>query len=87
LWVARVGSGLTAAERERLAGRFAGLARDDRPFEPDPEFPRGARWVEPEIVCAVEYTEVTEARRLRAPTYQGRRDDADPKECLITDIR
>ena len=87
LWVARVGSGLTAAERERLAGRFAGLARDDRPFEPDPEFPRGARWVEPEIVCAVEYTEVTEARRLRAPTYQGRRDDADPKGCLITDIR
>jgi bifunctional non-homologous end joining protein LigD len=85
-WVARVGSGLTAAERKVLAERFAGLARDDCPFVPDPELPRGSRWVQPDIVCTVEYTEVTEAGRLRAPTYQGRRDDADPKESLLSDV-
>ena len=85
-WVARVGSGLTAAERTLLAERFADLARDDCPFAPDPELPRGARWVHPEMVCEVEYTEVTDSSRLRAPTYQGRNDGADPKECLLSDI-
>jgi bifunctional non-homologous end joining protein LigD len=85
-WVARVGSGLTAAERTALKARLAELASDECPFAPDPDLPPGARWVRPEIVCSVEYTEVTEAGRLRAPTYQGRRDDADPRQCLLSDI-
>ncbi|HSK90253.1 MAG TPA: non-homologous end-joining DNA ligase, partial [Euzebyales bacterium] len=85
-WVARVGSGLTATERRTLAQRLAEIARDDSPFAPDPELPRDTRWVEPRVVCTVEYAEMTDAGRLRAPTYLGRRDDIDPKECLITEI-
>jgi hypothetical protein len=37
-------------------------------------------------VCTVEYTEVTDGQRLRAPTYQGRRDGADPRQCVLADI-
>jgi len=85
-WVARVGSGLTTKERATLAGRFAELATDTCPFVPNPDLPRDARWVRPELVCTVEYTEVTDARRLRAPTYCGRRDDADPRQCLLSEI-
>ena len=85
-WVARVGSGLTTAERATLADRFATLATDTCPFASNPDLPRGARWVQPEMVCTVEYTEVTDARRLRAPTYLGRRDDIDPRQCLLSEI-
>jgi bifunctional non-homologous end joining protein LigD len=86
MWVARVGSGLTDAERATLAERFATMALDECPFAPTDDLPPGAHWVRPETVCTVEYTEVTEARRLRAPTYLGRRDDIDPKECLLSEI-
>ncbi|MBW3606599.1 MAG: non-homologous end-joining DNA ligase, partial [Actinobacteria bacterium] len=86
-WVARVGSGLTARERTELAEVFATLAVDDCPFAPDDELPAAAHWVTPETVCTVEYGEVTEALRLRAPTYLGRRADVDPRTCLLTNLR
>jgi bifunctional non-homologous end joining protein LigD len=85
-WVARVGSGLTARERSELAAQFRDLAVDDQPFLPDDELPADAHWVRPELVCTVEYGEVTEALRLRAPTYLGRRVDVDTHQCLLTDL-
>ncbi len=85
-WVARVGSGLTSRDRAELASAFEDLAVDTCPFAMDDELPADARWVAPEIVCTVEYGEVTEAQRLRAPTYGGRRADIDPDQCLLTDL-
>ncbi len=85
-WVARVGSGLTSRERAALAARFDELAIDTCPFAPDDELPLDARWVAPEIVCSVEYAEVTDAGRLRAPTYCGRRPDLNARTCLLTDL-
>jgi bifunctional non-homologous end joining protein LigD len=85
-WIARVGSGLTGAERTALADLLAGLAVDERPFVDDPELPPDAHWVRPEVVCRVEYGEVTEGLRLRAPTFQGRRTDVDPRTCLLADL-
>ena len=85
-WVARVGSGLTARERTELTAVFRDLAVEERPFLADDELPTDAHWVSPEVVCTVEYGEVTEALRLRAPTYLGRRDDIDPRQCLLADL-
>lgn len=85
-WIARVGSGLTDRERETLAARFADLAVDACPFAPDEDLPTGAHWVRPEVVCTVAYGEVTGALRLRAPTYLGRRDDIDPRSCVLSDL-
>jgi bifunctional non-homologous end joining protein LigD len=86
-WVARVGSGLTARERAELAAQFARITVADCPFVSDDELPAAAHWVSPEIVCTVEYGEVTEALRLRAPTYRGRPNDVDPRACVLTDLR
>lgn len=85
-WVARVGSGLTDHERGVLAARFADLAVNDCPFIPDDDLPASAHWVRPEVVCTVAYGEVTGALRLRAPTYLGRRDDVDPRSCVLSDL-
>jgi bifunctional non-homologous end joining protein LigD len=85
-WIARVGSGLTDRERAALAACFADLETDTCPFAPDDDLPADAHWVRPEVVCTVEYGEVTGAMRLRAPTYRGRRDDVDPRSCLLSDL-
>jgi bifunctional non-homologous end joining protein LigD len=74
--VGRVGTGFTEAELDRLAGLLGPLERDTSPFAPGgPKIPRGAVFVEPELVAEVEFREWTEGGQLRAPSYKGLRDD------------
>ena len=40
-------------------------------------------WVKPEIVCEVQYLEVTQDEKLRAPSFKKLRMDKEPKECTI----
>ena len=42
---------------------------------------RKSTWVRPELVCDVRFTEWTSAKQLRAPVFQGLRDDIDAKDC------
>jgi bifunctional non-homologous end joining protein LigD len=78
-YAGRVGTGFDRAELERLRGILAPLARESSPFS-GRQPPRGARFVEPELVAAVDYGEWTQARTLRHPVYQGLRDDASPAD-------
>jgi bifunctional non-homologous end joining protein LigD len=79
----RVGTGFDTAERRRLLARLAEIPSDAPPFA-DPPAVKGARWVRPVLVTAVEYAELTAAGRLRAPSYKGL-VDADPRTCLRPD--
>jgi bifunctional non-homologous end joining protein LigD len=47
---------------------------------------RQIRWVEPELVATVDYRQLTEAGRLRAPSFKGLRDDKDPRQCRFEDL-
>jgi bifunctional non-homologous end joining protein LigD len=74
----RVGTGFTETELERLAGLLGPLERDTSPFDVVPKavkIPREAVWVEPELVCEVEFLEWSREGVLRAPSYKGLRDD------------
>jgi bifunctional non-homologous end joining protein LigD len=71
-----VGTGYTEAELARLGSILKPLARDTSPFE-GRQPPKATRFVEPELVCLVEYNEVTQAGTLRQPSYKGLRDDID----------
>ena len=42
--------------------------------------------IKPELVCEVEYLEVTSNKELRAPSYKGLRKDKKPKECRLENI-
>lgn len=81
-YAGRVGSGLSDAELAALADLFAALRTDECPFDPPP--PRAhavdAVWVRPELVVEVAFAEWTGDRRLRHPTYVGRRIDVDPDQ-------
>lgn len=46
------------------------------------EHARHAVWVEPELVCDVEYTEWTRDGRLRHPSFKGLREDVPPDEVV-----
>jgi len=80
-YAGRVGTGFTESELDRLEGILAPLERPTSPFTGG-RLPKTARFVEPELVCAVEYLEWTQARTLRAPSYKGLRDDLEPADVV-----
>jgi bifunctional non-homologous end joining protein LigD len=81
-YAGRVGSGLTDSDLRRLSSRLEPLRRDDSPFE-GRQPPRTAIFVEPTLVVEVEFAEWTRTRTLRAPTFRGLVEDADPQEIVL----
>jgi bifunctional non-homologous end joining protein LigD len=73
-YVGRVGTGFNQQELERLGELFAPLKRKTSPFEGS-QPSKGAHFVQPELVCEVEFTEWTREGLLRHPSYKGLRED------------
>src|SRR3954463_11886113 len=76
----RGGSGFTEAELARVGRLLAPLARGDSPFTAGTAPARQTHFVEPELVAAVDYGDITDAGTLRPPRYKGLRDDLDPTD-------
>jgi bifunctional non-homologous end joining protein LigD len=73
-YAGKVGTGFDAAALELLRNRLEPLRRDRSPFEGrQPE--RATIFVEPELVCDVDFAEWTKAGTLRHPSYKGLRTD------------
>ncbi len=66
--VGRVGSGMTAAQRAKLAEMFADHVQE-KPFV-ETRHPT-AIWVAPGFYCSVSYLEWTSEGQLRAPVFEG----------------
>jgi bifunctional non-homologous end joining protein LigD len=85
-YAGRVGSGFTEAELTRMMARLERLGRPSSPFAPEPPLPpdvrRSARFVDPDLVAEVAFSEWTAAGTLRAPSYKGLRDDVDPRRVV-----
>ncbi len=88
-----VGTGFTQAMLDRLTGLLEPLRRETCPFElgedPRVKYAQRARdrgagpvWVEPELVCEVEFTEWTREGTLRQPSFKGLRDDKDARDVV-----
>ncbi|MFN8038507.1 MAG: non-homologous end-joining DNA ligase [Acidimicrobiales bacterium] len=73
----KVGTGFDAAELDRLLALLGPLAIEACPFDPPPPsaLVRGARWVRPEVVVEVAFTEWSHEGHLRHPAYLGQLDD------------
>jgi bifunctional non-homologous end joining protein LigD len=83
-YVGNVGTGFTDAEIDRLLEKLKPLERPTSPFPTLPKMPRVRKgdvvWVEPKLVAQVEFVEWTHDGHLRAPSYQGLRDDKAPEQ-------
>jgi bifunctional non-homologous end joining protein LigD len=73
-YVGRVGTGFDQRELERLRALLEPLARQATPFT-GRQPAKGAHFVEPELVCEVEFSEWTHTGTLRQPSYKGLRAD------------
>jgi bifunctional non-homologous end joining protein LigD len=84
-WVGQVGTGFTDAALADLLTTLEPYRAPSPPL-PDPALGavRGATWLRPELVCEVEYLQVTSGGRLRAPTFRGLRPDKTPEDCVLT---
>jgi bifunctional non-homologous end joining protein LigD len=80
-YAGKVGTGFTEAELGRLQGLLERLATDSSPFV-GRQAPRGARFVRPELVAEIEFTEWTRDGLLRHPSYKGLRDDKAATEVV-----
>ena len=79
-YVGNVGTGFTDAELTRLATWLEPLARATSPFTGGGTPRKNARFVEPELVVEVAFTERTTDGILRHPSYKGRRIDKGPAD-------
>ncbi|HEY6584912.1 MAG TPA: DNA ligase D [Gaiellaceae bacterium] len=85
-YAGNVGTGFGDDEIDRLLRKLKALERKDAPFETVPKMPKVRRdaihWIDPKLVAEVEFVEWTHDGRLRAPSYQGLREDK-----AATDVR
>jgi bifunctional non-homologous end joining protein LigD len=84
-WVGQVGTGFDHRMLEKLMSELEKAERPTPPID-DPALAKlkGARWVEPELVCEVEYHEYTKSTgKMRAPSFRGLRPDKTPEECVL----
>jgi bifunctional non-homologous end joining protein LigD len=84
VYVGNVGTGFDSREIDKLLDKLRPLRRETSPFREVPKMPKVRRtdviWVEPELVCEVEFAEWTHDGRLRAPAYLGLREDKSARE-------
>ncbi|MCL4439653.1 MAG: non-homologous end-joining DNA ligase [Firmicutes bacterium] len=77
----KVGTGFTYREQTELVQELKQLRSLASPIrESGPELSHPC-WVEPKLVCQVEYLEKTPDGCLRHPVYHGLRWDKEPEEC------
>jgi bifunctional non-homologous end joining protein LigD len=94
-YAGKVGTGFTHKSLEEMAGRMAPLEMKKCPFVNLPQ-PRTSRfggglppsemkvctWIEPRMVCEVQFTEWTGDGSLRHPSFLGLREDKPAKEVV-----
>src|SRR3954471_13283867 len=78
----RAGSGFSERQLGEVRKTLEALRRATPPCDGNVPQGDGTRWVEPELVCEVEYTERTEEGLLRQPVFLRFRDDKKPEECI-----
>lgn len=84
LYAGQVGTGFTAPMLRTVQEMLEPLRQDESPFDevlPAPDR-KDVLWCSPEVVVMVEFLEWTPAGRLRFPSFQGIRDDKDPREVV-----
>jgi bifunctional non-homologous end joining protein LigD len=84
VYAGRVGTGFTFKQRSDLKKQLDKLSRKDSPFAVTPKDPglRETRWTEPKMIAEVAFIEWTSEGSIRHPSFQGLREDKNPKEVI-----
>jgi bifunctional non-homologous end joining protein LigD len=63
--------------------RMKPFLADKSPFINPPNIKEKIQWVQPKLVCEIEYAELTDDDLLRQTTFLGWRDDKKPKAVVL----
>jgi bifunctional non-homologous end joining protein LigD len=84
VYAGRVGTGFTFKQRSDLKKHLDKIARKQSPFAVAPT-DRGLRethWTEPKLIAEVAFMEWTSDGSIRHPSFQGLREDKNPKDVV-----
>ena len=98
MYAAKVRNGFVPRVRREVFERLRDLDTDICPFANLPEKKRtqwaltkeemkNCRWLRPELVAQIEFTEWTPDGHLRHSTFVGLRDDKDPRSAVREEFR
>jgi bifunctional non-homologous end joining protein LigD len=93
-YVGKVGTGFNEKLQKEMMEQFKPLITDKSPFDVEPDVDKPSRfrpkrlgakptWLKPELVCEVEYAEVTSDGVLRQPSFKGMRIDKKAKDVVL----
>jgi bifunctional non-homologous end joining protein LigD len=85
-FVGKVGTGFDEDALTSLHQKLRPLVRAKAAFV-DPLREKGVTFVEPKLVAQISYQEITEDNKLRQPVYLGLRDDKNPREVSMPEVR
>jgi bifunctional non-homologous end joining protein LigD len=86
VYAGKVDTGFDAADRRILEEMLRPLRRDDSAFEGrQPPRGEGAVFVDPQLVCVVEFAEWTTTGMVRHPSYRGLREDVPADQVVRED--
>jgi bifunctional non-homologous end joining protein LigD len=84
-YAGRAGTGFTERQLGEVTRKLEAQKRRDPPCVGPIQGDKETTWVEPTMVCEVEYTERTDEGLLRQPVFLRFRDDKAPEECVRRD--
>ena len=84
VYAGRVGTGFTFKQRSDLKKQLYKLSRQTSSLAVVPKDPglRQTHWTEPKMIAEVAFTEWTSDESIRHPSFQGLREDKNPKEVV-----
>src|SRR5205085_658719 len=93
-YTGKVGTGFTQKLQQEMLKRFKPLETKSSPFVVAPDVNKPSRfrpnppkamaiWLKPQLVCEINYRELTSDGVMRHPSFIGLREDKDPKEVTL----
>lgn len=81
--IGNVGTGFTDKSLKELYAKLSPLIRKTSPLDVPIKESRDVTWVDAELVCNINFTEITEDGSVRHPVFQGLRIDKQAKDVVL----
>jgi ATP-dependent DNA ligase len=81
-YLGKAGTGFDERQMKLLIDEMARVPRARRPVKEKPPDDASTTWLEPQLVCEVQYASLTSAGSLREPVFMRLRPDYAPRDCL-----
>ena len=86
VFIGKVGTGFSQEDMEDMKQSLDKFKVEEETL-PGVDMDREITWLRPDVVCEVGYQSITDDGKLRIPVFKRFREDKDPFECTIDQIR